>query len=85
MMLLVGREPAHGFGVHHDHPVVLSVTAEAFCADAVIRVAVFVVQLFDCEALADVFWVSHLSVGPDRKSTRLNSSHVSESRMPSSA
>ena len=24
-------------------------------------------------------------VGPDRKSTRLNSSHVSESRMPSSA
>ena len=24
-------------------------------------------------------------VGPDRKSTRLNSSHMSESRMPSSA
>ena len=31
-------------------------------------------------------WWLVLSVGrPDRKSTRLNSSHVSESRMPSSA
>ena len=28
---------------------------------------------------------THLSEGKDRKSTRLNSSHVSESRMPSSA
>ena len=28
---------------------------------------------------------SHRSVAVDRKSTRLNSSHVSESRMPSSA
>ena len=26
-----------------------------------------------------------LSINPDRKSTRLNSSHMSESRMPSSA
>ena len=32
------------------------------------------------------FWSEGYEVGPrDRKSTRLNSSHVSESRMPSSA
>ena len=29
--------------------------------------------------------VTHLSLDPDRKSTRLNSSHVTTSRMPSSA
>ena len=28
---------------------------------------------------------SRIRLGPDRKSTRLNSSHMSESRMPSSA
>ena len=29
--------------------------------------------------------ITFLDVDPDRKSTRLNSSHMSESRMPSSA
>ena len=29
--------------------------------------------------------VSHIGTNPDRKSTRLNSSHANESRMPSSA
>ena len=31
------------------------------------------------------FWISMVLIQLDRKSTRLNSSHVSESRMPSSA
>ena len=31
------------------------------------------------------YWGQHWRFSPDRKSTRLNSSHVSESRMPSSA
>ena len=35
--------------------------------------------------LKDVQWVLDGADKPDRKSTRLNSSHVSESRMPSSA
>ena len=35
----------------------------------------------NCEALSRLL----IYVSPDRKSTRLNSSHVSESRMPSSA
>ena len=30
-------------------------------------------------------WMGGVLIEPDRKSTRLNSSHVSESRMPSSA
>ena len=37
--------------------------------------------------LDDKFWLEKIkrSIDEDRKSTRLNSSHVSESRMPSSA
>ena len=34
---------------------------------------------------ADPIWQLQARAGLDRKSTRLNSSHVSESRMPSSA
>ena len=32
-----------------------------------------------------LFWAMRSDISPDRKSTRLNSSHVSQSRMPSSA
>ena len=38
---------------------------------------------FDCNALCDLG--ASISVMPDRKSTRLNSSHITRSRMPSSA
>ena len=42
---------------------------------------------FDCilKALADTNTTSYPGYGEDRKSTRLNSSHSSQSRMPSSA
>ena len=38
-----------------------------------------------CPVLVTVTWVEGLAPGKDRKSTRLNSSHPSISRMPSSA
>ena len=37
------------------------------------------------EELGQPYEVVPVDIGADRKSTRLNSSHVSESRMPSSA
>ena len=42
---------------------------------------------FDCGAVTNALVTAAWSrgLGTDRKSTRLNSSHVSESRMPSSA
>ena len=39
----------------------------------------------DAKELASNYNVSVATIYKDRKSTRLNSSHVSESRMPSSA
>ena len=38
-----------------------------------------------CSLGQNVFVANDVVIGEDRKSTRLNSSHVSESRMPSSA
>ena len=37
-----------------------------------------------CYILADTYFISQ-AAGTDRKSTRLNSSHLARSRMPSSA
>ena len=39
-MLSVWWEPAHVFGVHHDHPVVFSISTDSAGADAVVDVAV---------------------------------------------
>ena len=49
-----------------------------------------VVRLTEPSSNLIILWLESLSrfmlmVGPDRKSTRLNSSHSGESRMPSSA
>ena len=47
-----------------------------------------VVEEVDAPVAGDgetVVAIAYGAVNPDRKSTRLNSSHVSESRMPSSA
>ena len=50
------------------------------------RWQLIVVQIYAVGALSFVIIVvSGVFVGIDRKSTRLNSSHMSESRMPSSA
>lgn len=54
-MLTVRWEPAHRFGIHHYHPVIFSISTGSAGADAVVGVAVFVLKLFDGEALADVF------------------------------
>ena len=39
----------------------------------------------NCEIMRRSSWVVWLIASPDRKSTRLNSSHIQKSRMPSSA
>ena len=43
------------------------------------------VKIFSLEATLGISPIEWSLLGVDRKSTRLNSSHVSESRMPSSA
>ena len=54
-MLAVRGKPTHRLGVHHYHPVIFSISTGSACAYAVVGVAVFVLKLFDGEALADVF------------------------------
>ena len=52
--------------------------------DQALEAATFYVGLFPQSKLGDVSYYQ-ADAQRDRKSTRLNSSHVSESRMPSSA
>ena len=49
------------------------------------RQAVDVLHWMDAPTFANLFALAQLAPGPDRKSTRLNSSHIPLSRMPSSA
>ena len=43
------------------------------------------IRILPEEELADLVWAEHVDEVVDRKSTRLNSSHIQKSRMPSSA
>ena len=55
--------------------------------DAILRAAidVFAERGFFNAQVADVARAAGVAAGTDRKSTRLNSSHIQKSRMPSSA
>ena len=72
--------------------VVMSVTGIALILFLTFHGCMNVVALFSgeayntiCELLGANWYAVVATLGLDRKSTRLNSSHVSESRMPSSA
>jgi hypothetical protein len=54
-MLPVGREPAHRLGIHHADIVIFSISTDSAGADAVVGVAVVVLELVQGEALAEVF------------------------------
>ena len=61
---LVSRaDPAHVFGVHIGHIFVFAIAADSGFASAVVDVAVFVFELFDCVAVAKFNyvenWVGH--------------------------
>ena len=62
------------------------VIAEMIEMNKVIAVsALAMAGMFSTQALADESKTGFYVTGKDRKSTRLNSSHASKSRMPSSA